>query len=69
MPAVSTKLYRTYYYHIRDLQRIRQHLLLCVVNIIATALVASKLDYCNSLFQNIAFKDIKTLQRVQHCLQ
>jgi len=43
-------------------------LLLSVANIIATALVASKLDDYNSLFQNIAFKDITTLPRVQHCL-
>ena len=39
-----------------------------VANTIATALVSSRLDYCNSLYYNIALKDILILQRVQNCL-
>ena len=35
---------------------------------IATALVSSRLDYCNSLLHNIAIKDITKLQRVKNCL-
>ena len=30
--------------------------------------VTSRLDYCNSLFHNIAIKDITKLQRIQTCL-
>ena len=36
-----------------------------VANTIASALVGSRLDYCNSLYHNIALKDILTLQRVK----
>ena len=31
---------------------------------IATALVTSRLDYCNSLFHNIAIKDITKLSKL-----
>ena len=37
----------------------------CLLVTIATALVSSKLDYCNSLYHNIALRDILKLQ---HCL-
>ena len=53
---------------IRDLRRIRRFLSLSVAKTIATALVSSILDYCNSLLYNTASKDIAKLQRVQHCL-
>ena len=33
-----------------------------------SALVSSRLDYCNSLLYNTANKDIARLQRVQNCL-
>ena len=56
------------FYHIRDLRRIRRFLSLSVAKAIATALVSSRLDYCNSLLYNTANKDIAKLQRVQHCL-
>ena len=35
---------------------------------IATVLVNRRLDYCNSLYHNIALKDILKLQRVQNSL-
>ena len=35
---------------------------------ISTALVIIILDYCNSLYHNIALKDILTFQHVQNCL-
>ena len=56
------------FYHIRDLRRIRKCLSLDLAKQIAVALVGSKLDYCNSLFQNMPEKDIARLQRVQNCL-
>ena len=34
---------------------------------IATAVVSSRLDYCNSLYHNIALKDIMKVQHVQNC--
>ena len=54
--------------YIRDLRRIRRFVLLSVAKTIATALVSSRLDYCNSLLYNTANKDIARLQRVQNCL-
>ena len=49
---------RCCFYHIRDLRRIRRYMSLSVAKTIATALVSSRLDYCNSLLHNIAIKDI-----------
>ena len=59
------KTCRCCFYHIRDLRRIRWFLPLSVAKTIATALVSSRLDYCNSLLYNTANKDIAKLQRVQ----
>lgn len=56
------------YYHIKDLTRIRRHLSLANAKSLACALVASRLDNCNSLFYGLAEKDIKKLQRVQDSL-
>ena len=53
------------FYHIPDLRRIRRFISLSVAKTIATALVSSRLDYCNSLLYNTANKDIAKLQRVQ----
>ena len=63
-----SKTCRCCFYHIRDLRRIRQFISLSVAKTIATALVSSRLDYCNSLLYNTASKDIAKLQRVQNCL-
>jgi hypothetical protein len=59
---------RSCYYHIRDLRRIRKHLSLDDAKCLATALVSTRLDYCNSLLRGIADKDLLKLQRVQNCL-
>ena len=59
---------RCWFYHIRDLRRIRRFISRSVAKTFATALVSSRLDYCNSLLYNIAQKNIAKLQRVQNCL-
>ena len=51
-------------YHIRDLRRIRRHLDLDSAQLLANALVSSRLDYCNSLLSGIAETDLTKLQRV-----
>ena len=56
------------FYRIHDLCRIRRYMSFAVAKTIATALVSSRPDYCNSLYHNIALKDILKLQRVQYCL-
>jgi len=59
---------RSCFYHIRNLCRIRHYISLLVAKTIATALITSRLDYCNSLLYNIASKDILELQGVRNCL-
>ena len=56
------------FYHIRDLRRIRRHIPLSTAKTISNALISSRLDYCNSLINNIAKQDLSKLQRVQNCL-
>ena len=56
------------YYHIRDLRRIRRHLPLSTAKTISNSLITSRLDYCNSLINNIAKQDLSKFQRVQNCL-
>ena len=56
------------FYHIRDLRRIRRHIPLSTAKTISNALISSRLDYCNSLLNNIAKQDVSKLQRVQNCL-
>ena len=50
------------FYHIRDLQCICRHLDLDSAKLVATALVFSHLDYCNSLLYGIADIDLTRLQ-------
>ena len=49
-------------FHIRDLRRIRNTIDLNTAKIIATALVHSRLDYCNSLFLNLPSCQLNRLQ-------
>ena len=56
------------FYHIRDLRRLRRHLPLSTAKTISNSLITSRLDYCNSLINNIAKQDLSKLQRVQNCL-
>ena len=49
------------FYHMRDLRRIRGHIDLNSARLLATALVSSRLDYCNSLLYGIADIDLTRL--------
>jgi len=52
--------------HIRDLRRIRNTLNQTTACTIATSLIHSKLDYCNSLFLNITTQQLNRLQLIQN---
>lgn len=52
------------FYHIRDLRRIRNTIDLTTACTIATSLVHSKLDYCNSLLLNLPATQTNRLQLV-----
>jgi exonuclease III len=56
------------FYHIRDLRRIRDTLDFTTATTIATSLVHSKLDYCNSLYYNLPAYQIDRIQLIQNCL-
>ena len=64
----KSKVCRSCYYHIRDLRRFRRCLTAAVTKTIATSLVSSKLDYCNSILYNIPYREINKVQSVQNCL-
>jgi hypothetical protein len=49
---------------IRDLRRIRNNLDFITAKTIATSLIHSKLDYCNSLFLNLPLTELNRLQLV-----
>ena len=53
-------------YHIRDLRRLRPSLNFRAAHTIATSLVHTTLDYCNSLFVNLPACQIKRLQTIQN---
>ena len=46
------------FHHLRDLRRIRRHIPLSTAKTISNALISSRLDYCNSLLNNIAKQDL-----------
>ena len=54
------------FYHIRDLWGIRDYLDLYSVKLLATALVSSRLNYCNSILYCITDTDLTKLQHVQN---
>ena len=54
--------------HIRALRRIRKLITSADMKTVATAVVSSRLDYCNSLLYDISAGNIKKLQRVQNTL-
>ena len=63
-----SKVCRSCYCHIRDLRRLRICLTAAVTKTIATSLVSSKLDYCNSILYKLTHREINKMQSVQNCL-
>src|SRR6218665_3222260 len=63
-----SNLFRSCFLHIRDLSRIRPMLDFKTASTIATFIVHSKLDYCNSLFLNLDSTQIQRLQLIQNSL-
>jgi hypothetical protein len=63
-----SRICQTAYFHIKALRRLRPVLTVGLANEVATAIVGSRLDYCNSLFHGISDNNIKKLQRVQNTL-
>ena len=63
-----SEICKSCFYHIRDLRRIGRHIPLSTAKTISNAIISSRLDYCNSLLNNIAKQDLSKLQRVQNCL-
>ena len=57
-----------YNYWCITITRIRRFFTPTVVKTIATSLIGSKLDYCNSFLFNVTEKEISKLQGVQNCL-
>jgi len=68
-----SSLSKSCYSHIHALRCIRLYLDFRTVSIIATSIVHSKLDYCNSLYFNLPNSQINRLQQIQnsrsHCCQ
>ena len=56
------------YVQLRDLRRIRRHLSLPTAVSLANALVSSRLDYCNSLFNSLTNRELNRLCSIQKSL-
>ena len=61
-----TKLCQTINWQIRNLYRIRRYIDQETCANIVRAMLLSRLDYCNVLFNNIAQRDLDRLQRLQN---
>ena len=60
-----TALSKSCFYHIRALGHIRPILSECTANLIASALVSSRLDYANACLFGISNKNLSRIQRIQ----
>ena len=56
------------FYHMRDPRHVRRYLDLDCTKLLATVLVSSHLNYCNSLLSGIAYTNLTKLQCVQNQL-
>ena len=59
---------RASYFHIRALRHIRSSLTVEAAKTVATAIVGSRLDYCNSLLAGTSVSNLSRLQLVQNTL-
>jgi len=59
---------KTAFHHVRALRRIRKFITTDDAKNIATAVVGSRLDYCNSLLYGVSETNLNKLQRVQNSL-
>ena len=57
---------RTANFHLRALGHIRRCIDAATANTIATSIIGSRIDYCNSLFTGLTNNDLHRLQRVQN---
>jgi len=55
-------------YHLRALRHIRKYLSTDDAATVATAMISSRLDYCNAVLHGISAKNIAKLQRIQNTL-
>ena len=60
-----SQVFKSCFYHIRDLRRIPHHISISTAKTISTVLISSRLG---SLLNNISKRYLAKLQRVQHCL-
>ena len=56
------------HFQIRDIRRIRDHVPKSALIPLANALVTSRLDYCNSLYNGITKTNLQKLQRIQNSI-
>ncbi len=66
--AQVNKICQSCFFNIKKLARIRRYLTPQSAAVLGAAIVASRLDYCNSVLTGIAVDNIKRLQRVQNAL-
>ena len=64
----SDQISKSCYYHIRELRCLRPYHDFKTASTIATSIVHSKLDYCNSLYYNLPQSQIKKLQNIKNYL-
>ena len=65
LPHVNN-VFKSAFYHLRTISRIRKYLSTQTTKILIHAFVTSKLDHCNSLLYNVPKNVIKRLQLVQN---
>jgi len=63
-----TALSKACYYHIRQLRCIRHYFDSSTACTIATSIVHSKFDYCNTFFYNLSKSQLSRLQQIQNFL-